>query len=1045
VPPIKHHISGIEYWRSLEQLSDSAAVRQLVDNEFPGYDPVQLVGSSRRSFMKLMGASLALAGLTLTGCRRWPKEEVIPYASNPKDRVPGIPERYATVMELGGIGIGLLVSCYDGRPIKIEGNPDHPFARTAPGLGAADAFAQASVLEMYDPDRSRSPVDHTKGGNTRSTWDAFSKAVADYIPADGAGVAILSEATSSPSALEMKKLLLTKLAKAKWYEYEPISADNESLGAKLAFGKPLRPLLKLEKASVIVSLDADLLGLHPAHVRYAADWASGRRSSDQGRMNRMYVAESCFSLTGTMADERLPLRPSRLNAVALALAAKLGVEPAAAEPLSGDEAKFVQLAAADLKTNAGKGVIAAAAHLPPELHALAYAMNAKIGAFGQTLEMLDAPELDRPTHTEAIAALTNEMKGGRINTLLILGGNPVYDALADLDFGKALSGVANSIHLSVYQNETSQACKWHLPRAHYLEAWGDARAFDGTVSVAQPMIEPLFGGKSLIELLALLAGDTVNSGGAIVRRTVATMLGGSLDGADKDLAFRRALHDGVILGTAAAAFNGTPRSVPLPAAVETTGLEIRFQPDASMLDGRFANSGWLQEMPDPLTKLTWDNAALISKKDADVLGVNTGDMVRITVDGRSLDIVGYILPGQPVGVIGLPLGYGRSAAGNVGNDLGFNTYQLRTTKAMSAAAAQVQKTGRAYKLAMTQDHHIIDEVGAAARSKRVGEKGHSGMVVREASFEEYKTNPQVALPREHRAISLPLFDPPARLDATHAWGMAIDMNSCIGCNACVVACQAENNIPVVGKKEVANSREMHWIRIDRYFKGAAGDANPQVVYQPMMCVHCENAPCEEVCPVAATAHDTEGLNTMVYNRCIGTRYCSNNCPYKVRRFNYFDFHSKSPRQETALPWVGMPDSQQKQSIDPIKQMLFNPDVTVRMRGVMEKCSYCVQRIHAVKINVRNDHAQGQRDSDHINDGEIATACQQTCPTQAIIFGDLNDPAAQVTKLHRHNRAYSVLDEELATKPRTRHLAKLRNPVETATAPELAAREKEHNT
>ena len=1038
MPQIKHHISGIEYWRSLEQLSGSAKVQEWVDTEFPGYDPEELVGTTRRSFMKLMGASLALAGLTLSGCRRWPKEEVIPCASSPKDRVPGIPERYATVMELGGIGIGLLVSCFDGRPIKIEGNPDHPFANTSPGFGAADAFAQASVLEMYDPDRSRAPVDRTKGSDARSTWDAFTTAIDALFPSDGAGVAILSEATGGPSAMEMKKLLLKKFGQAKWYEYEPLSCDNEYAGAKLAFGKSLRPLLKLEKASVIVSLDADLLGVHPAHLRHAADWASGRRSSDEGRMSRMYIAESCFSITGTVADERLGLRPSRFNAIALGLAEKLGVEGVAAGHLSADEARFVEQAAGDLKANAGKGIIAVGSHLPAELHALAHAMNARISSFGQTLEMLELPELDRPTHAESIAALTNEMSSGQVKTLLILGGNPVYDAPADLEFGKALSGVTG-IHLSVYQNETSRACKWHLPRSHYLEAWGDARAFDGTVTVAQPMIEPLFGGKSVIELLAILADEKVNTGGAIVRRTA----GAILSGADKDLSFRRALHDGLISGTMAPLFKGTPRSVALPASVETKSFEIRFQPDSGMLDGRFANSGWLQEMPDPLTKLTWDNAALFSKKDADGLGVSTGDMVRLTVDGRSLVLAAYLLPGQPVGVIGLPLGYGRSAAGKVGNNLGFNTYRLRTTKAMSSATVEVHKTGGTYKLAMTQDHHLMDEVGKAAIRERVGEKGRSGAILREASFKDYRTNPKGALPGEPRSIRLPLFDPPARLDETHAWGMAIDMNLCIGCNACIVACQAENNIPVVGKEEVANSREMHWIRVDRYFKGTADDVNPQVIFQPMMCVHCENAPCEEVCPVAATVHDTEGLNTMVYNRCIGTRYCSNNCPYKVRTFNYFDYHSKSPRQKGATPWLGLPDAQQKQAVDPIKQMLFNPDVTVRMRGVMEKCTYCVQRIHAVTINVRNEHAEGKRDNVHVNDGDIVTACQQTCPTQAIVFGDLNDPTARVTKLHRHPRAYSILDEELSTKPRTRHMAKLRNPVERGPATEAAVLEKEH--
>ncbi len=1023
---MKPQITGLEYWRSLEQLADDPQVRALVEAEFPGYSPDDIRAMSRRRFMKLMAASMALAGLTLSGCRRAPKEKLAPHASS-DGQVPGSPEQYATIMELGGIAMPLLATSFDGRPIKIEGNPSHPFSRVTDRYGAADIYAQASVLELYDPDRSRGLVDRARGPNAATpTWDDFAHfANLHFGPLrarEGEGLAVLSEASDGPSVADMRQRLFKAFPKAKWHEYEPISQENELTGARLAFGRALRPQLHLDRAAVTVLFDADVLGVHPAHVRYAADWAAGRRSADHGSMSRVYLAESGFSTTGAAADVRIPARPLRVEEMLRALAAALGVKGVARPALDADETAFVEAAVADISGHAGRSVVAGGYDLSPGAHAFVHAINDKIGAIGQTVTYVREPDGDRLPHVDAIVGLTADIRTGRVNTLVILGGNPAYDAPADLDFAGALKGVPTAIHLSLYENETSHCCRWHLPRAHYLESWGDGRAWDGTVSVAQPLIEPLFGGKSTIEVLGMLAGDSINNGEQIVRRTFESML-------PKDqfeAAFRRVLHDGLLGGSAASAVevalrddwmvSGVPGTRPV--GEKETGFTIRFVPSGTVYDGRFANSGWLQELPDGLTKLTWDNAACISTKDASALGVRTGDVIAVTAAGRTLEIAAYVLPGQPAGVIGLPLGYGRTHSGNVGTGVGFNTYLLRTSAAFHTTSAEVKPTGATYALAMTQDHHIIDRVGFEGRQERIGQKGASGRIIREASFAQYKADPHSLRRDEHGNVSLKLFDPPHRFNDPHAWGMSIDMTACVGCNACVVACQAENNIPVVGKDQVRMNREMHWIRIDRYFKGLADDPNPQVVHQPMMCQHCETAPCEQVCPVAATVHDTEGLNTMVYNRCIGTRYCSNNCPYKVRRFNYFDFHSKDPRG-SAKPWLGIPDTQQLESIDKIKRMMFNPEVTVRMRGVMEKCTYCVQRIRAVQSEKRNRN-------EPVKDGDVVTACQQACPTQAIVFGNLNDKDAKVRELHASQRAYGVLDE-LDTRPRTQYLARLRNP------------------
>ncbi len=1024
---VKHHSTGIEYWRSLEHLADSPEVRDLLSREFPGYDPDSLATTSRRRFLKLMGASMALAGVTLSGCRRAPREYLAPYTSNPRDRVPGTPEHYATAYEIGGIGSGLLVTSFDGRPIKVEGNPDHPFAYVGEAgggrkIGAADAFAQASVLELYDPERSRR-VKHDGNPTTWEDFVAFAKTHFGAMKGTGNGLAILSEATSSMSVADMRTRLSRAMPGVKWYEYEAVSYDNEAEGHRLAFGAPLRSRLNLDKAATVLLFDADLLGTHPAHIRYAADWASRRRTADNKadrRMNRVYIAESTFSVTGTVADVRLPANPDRVHAMAMAVAARLGVEGISGEgKLSPEEASFVDAAAADLKHD---GVAAAGPSASAQVHALVAAINARIGAIGKTVVYYTDGAFDRPTHLSAITSLAKDIDSGKVNTLVVLGGNPVYDAPADIGFEKLLAKAGTTIHLSLYENETSRLCKWHVPRAHYLESWGDARGYDGTASAIQPLIEPLYGGKSAIELLAAIAGDELAEGYAIVKRAWAPIL----PKGEVEIEFKRALEAGVLKGTGYQVAAPQIRKIEFAPIAAASGFYLRLEPDSRVYDGRFANNGWLQETPDPLSKLCWDNALMVSKVDADRLGVTTGDMVSVKTGAGATEVAVYVMPGQPVGVVGLSLGYGRTSAGHVGSHLGFNAYTLRGTGAAHVVAGvQVSKSGGRYALAMTQNHHIIDPIGAETRDMRIGAKGRSGPIIREASLEQYKHDEHFAHEGSH-GVALQLFDQ-KEYPGPHKWGMAVDISACIGCNACAVACQAENNIPVVGKDQVLMNREMNWIRIDRYFKGDAADSTVQVVHQPMMCQHCENAPCEQVCPVAATVHDSEGLNTMVYNRCIGTRYCSNNCPYKVRRYNYFDFHTKDPRGK-ANPWLNIPDLEQDARIDKIKRMVFNPEVTVRMRGVMEKCTYCVQRIHIATAQARAKAMQeaGHSRNVQVSDGTIVTACQQACPTQAIVFGNLNDPRSRVSQLHANARSYEVL-QDLNVRPRTHYLAKLRNP------------------
>jgi molybdopterin-containing oxidoreductase family iron-sulfur binding subunit len=1058
---------GSSHFRSLGHLAGSASLAADAALEFPNYDGSKLAKSSRRGFMKLAGASMALAGVTLTGCRRWPAEELTPYSSTPRDRTPGVPEHYASAFELGGIATGLVVTTYDGRPIKVEGNPDHPFSLAFGGTGEAKAgqygassmFAQASVLEMYDPDRSRAVGEGKGAARKAAKLEEFVAAARAALTAGP--VAFLSTATSSPSVLASWAALSRAYPNAKWYEYEALSADAEIEGVKLALGSAGRAVLDLSKAKTIVSIDADILGQHPAYLRYSADWSKFRKPEPGGEMNRMFVVETTFTGTGAVADERLPLKPSQVDIVLRAIAVALGV-PGATTSLRLDSApksmtSFIEYAVRDLKAAGKAGVVAVGSHLSAQTQAVAHLINAHLGAIGTTVSYAELPE--RPTHLASITQLASELKSGTVKSVVVLSGNPAYDAPADLDLQSLIQSAGFSAYFGLYENETSKACGWHVPEAHYLESWGDARAYDGTVSLLQPMIEPMFGGKTKAELLSALAGGEA-SGKAIAR--AATTF------AD-DAAYRAAIQRGVVEGTKYPTLVPKVGAFPAQPEVETpaTTLEFRFV-GSTVYDGRYANLGWLIELPDPMTRLTWDNALLVSATDAegllgkgaDLVNAN-GSLVNVTIGSATLEIPLFILPGQPVGVAQLPLGWGRKEAGVIGTANGFNTYKLRTTAGFHSASGSAVKSAGSYELASTQEHYLTDWVGRSGYDVSIGAKNASGKIIREATFEEFKRDPKIIKP-ESKGLALQLWDPPKPLVKDppdprvnpHAWGMSIDMSACTGCGACVVACQAENNIPTVGKHQVLMHRAMHWIRIDRYYKVSKEDHekvnDPQVVFMPMMCQHCENAPCEQVCPVAATVHDTEGLNTMVYNRCIGTRYCSNNCPYKVRRFNYFDYNSTSPRSGLRAPWLNIPDLQQRESIDPIRQLGFNPEVTVRMRGVMEKCTYCTQRIAGVKIRRRNaaqleagalklegeEHAKYVYENSKIADGSILTACQQACPTQAIWFGDISETGSLVLGRQSSPRAYDVL-EDLNTRPRTKYLGKLRNP---AVEPSFTAEE-----
>ncbi|MBI5091913.1 MAG: TAT-variant-translocated molybdopterin oxidoreductase [Candidatus Hydrogenedentes bacterium] len=973
------------YWRSLDELAETEEFTEFLHREFPAQASVWPEDVSRRNFLKLMGASLSLGGLA--ACSRQPDEKIVPYVKAPEDVIPGTALPYATAYSSSGYAMGALVTSFMGRPTKVEGHPTHPAS-----LGATDLFAQASILTMYDPDRSSTILNSGR----ESIWDSFYGALSGRVDAarlkQGAGLSILTETVTSPALANQIKALLTALPKAKWHQYQPASRDSAKTGAVMAYGEATDTQYHLDRANVIVSLDADFLSSGPGAVRYTHDFSSKRlANADHPEMSRLYAVESTPNNTGAMADHRLGVRPGQIEHFARAIAGKMGIALAAGT-LEPAHEKWVDAVVRDLKKDPKSSVVIPGDNQPAVVHALAHAINQALGNTGTTVTYTAPVEANPVDQLASIKELAGDMEAGRVDTLIILGGNPVYTAPADLKLESAMDKVAFRTHLSLYDDETSRLCHWHIPETHYLEQWGDLRAFDGTISVVQPLIAPLYFGKSSLEMVAAINGQP----NAAMYDLVRDYWKSQSTAPDFEHYWKTTLSDGFLaeskfpdkLVKLTADFSKQP-AVANPPSPAGTGLDVVFRLDPTIGDGFYANNAWLQELPKPLTKLVWDNAALISPRTAQKLGAATNDVVELAYKGRIVKAAVWVMPVQPEGVVTLYLGYGRSRTGKVGKGTGFNAYALQTSDApWFGSDLAITKTGATYKLATTQTIANMND-GLTTRP-----------IIREATLEEFKEHPDFAQEMAETPEKDVTLFPQGLKDNNYdgnAWGMAIDLNVCTGCSACTIACQAENNIAVVGKEQVIRRRVMHWIRVDRYYKG--DPENPEgTVHQPVPCMHCENAPCEVVCPVAATNHSKEGLNDMVYNRCIGTRYCSNNCPYKVRRYNFLEWDE----------FEGESTKLQK-----------NPNVTVRTRGVMEKCTYCVQRINKARIDAKKEDRP-------IRDGEIVTACQAVCPASAIVFGNLADPESRVSKLKTNPRNYALLGE-LNTRPRTTYLAKVTNP------------------
>jgi molybdopterin-containing oxidoreductase family iron-sulfur binding subunit len=1050
---------GRLYWRSLGELADTPEFREYLHREFPEQASEWNDPKGRRDFLKLMGASLALAGVG--ACTTQPAESIVPYVRQPEDIIPGRPLFFASAIPISGTAMPVLVESHMGRPTKIEGNPEHPASR-----GGTDLLTQAAILDLYDPDRAQTVTFRS----SVSTWSQFVGAMQQSLGAQkltgGTGLHLLTPPITSPSLAEILAGILRDFPQAHWHQYDAV-ARPASLPAP-----PTTPFYRFDKADVVVALDADFLGSGPGSVRYSKDFAGRRRVTDATRvMNRLYAVESTPSLTGAKADHRLALRASEIEGFALQLSAALGAgaAPAGRTP-SADESKWVAAIAKDLQAHKGSSVVVAGDYQTDAVRAAAKAINDALGNTGTTVTYGTGIEAMAGTAgITSIAELAQAMEAGQVELLFILGGNPVFTAPAELRFAERLAKVRLSVYHSTHVDETSTYCHWHVPEAHALESWGDSRAVDGTVTLTQPLIAPLYGGRSAHEVLSTLTAQPDRNGLTIVKDYWTKAYssgqggwtfrhpreGGSFPNADAF--WRTALHEGFLPGTglgeatpaapaaapvgetaaAAAGAAATPSASPAtspaggqvppqpaadqpaaavpqtqapaaqpapsrelatPGAQRAPGggpaqagdLEIIFRPDPTVWDGRFANNGWLQELPKPFTKVTWDTTAWIARGLADAHGLRDGDVVELRYRGNTARMPIFVVPGHPAQSVTVFFGYGRRTAGRVGTAVGaarsFNAFLLRTSDApWFGSGLELRKTGDRHALATTQQHHSME--GRAP--------------VRVATLEEYKADPAVIHHQGGHTPPRTLTMYPEHEYTGYKWGMAIDLSACTGCSTCTIACQAENNIPVIGRDQVLRSREMHWIRVDHYF---AGDPDsPESFHQPVPCMQCENAPCETVCPVAATTHSSEGLNDMVYNRCVGTRYCSNNCPYKVRRFNfllYSDWNTQSL-------WGAR-----------------NPDVTVRSRGVMEKCTYCVQRINQARVDAK-------REDRRIRDGEIVPACASACPADAIVFGDMNDPTSHVNRLKAEQRNYGLL-EDLNTRPRTTYLAEIRNP-----NPELA--------
>ena len=1007
-----------KFWRSPSDLNKDPSMLELSQPEFmPGVDEAP-GGASRRQFMQLMGASMALAGLS--SCRR-PVEKILPYTDKPEEVIPGIPMYYATSMPFRGTLLNLLVESHEGRPTKVEGNPEHPVSRGASGI-----FEQASILNLYDPDRSKSVL-HNNG---EASWDDFVTYCRTLLSnAGNRQIAVLSEPTSSPTVLALRGQLAQAFPSLRWITYSPEGQEPGLAGMHSAYGRTLRPWYQLDRADVIVSFDADFLSpVDRNFVHNARSFAASRKlTSPDDSMSRLYAIESGFTVTGASADNRLRLRSSEIAEFVAAVAVFLDVEGVEGMGASFVNSAYAREIANDLRRAGSSGVVIAGDAQPPEVHAMCAAINQVLNAVGNTVMLLDTDEAQPVSQSEELRGLVTAMSRSELDALIMIGVNPVYDLPGELDFAGALPRVGTSIHLGSHVDETAALSSWHIPRSHYLEAWGDGRAYDGTLSVIQPLIAPLHDSKSDIEVLQALGAGLDSSGYDLVRARWQTYIPDNFEAG-----WRKALHDGFLEGsqyeTVVPTIDYTATRSAL--SVGADDIEVVFSLDAKVLDGSYSNNVWCQELPDPVTKVVWDNVAVMSPATAERLGVEVNykegkhysDVISLTLNDNTVEIPIWIVPGHADNSIHLTLGYGRKLPternlrsmhlfdldhytdvynkGAVSTDVGVNVASLRTPTTMTVAVgASVQPTGTKQLVVTTQDHGYME----------------GRPLYRMATMDEYKAKPDFA---DKAVKTLPGGEPweeyPTLWEEDHPtaqpgfkdnpyyenqWGMVIDLNACTGCSVCVVACQSENNIQVVGKSEVGRGREMHWIRLDRYYVSEEGnEENPMMVSQPIPCMHCENAPCESVCPVAATVHSPDGTNQMIYNRCIGTRYCANNCPYKVRRFNFFNWTKTLP-------------------VD--VQMAQNPNVTVRSRGVMEKCSFCIQRIRRANIKANIEKSS-------IQDGDVLTACQQACPTGAIVFGDINDPTSMVSQYRKNDRRYNML-AELNTKPRTSYLGRVRNP------------------
>ena len=976
LPEVREELSkatGPRYWRTLNELAQTPEFEEMLHREFPRQASEWVGGdSSRRDFMKIMGASLALAGMS--ACTKQPLEPIVPYVRQPEQVTLGVPLFFATAMPFPTGAVPVLVESHEGRPTKIEGNPQHPGT-----LGGTDVYSQASPLTMYDPDRSQNPTylgDETNWGNFVNTMRPKLEALKAN---GGAGFRLLTGSVSSPSLAAQIGDLQKQFPQMKWYQWEAVHRDNVYAAASASFGQPLEPQYNFEKARVVLSLDCDFLASgYPGFHRYARQFAARRNPNLKEEMLRFYAADSVPTNTSGKADHRLPLRASEVEGFARALAGQLGVAGAGGQ-LSGHAQQFMQAVAKDLQAHRGASLVLAGDNQPPAVHMLANAINEALGNVGQTVTFSEPIEANPVSKIDQLRELIGEMNSGKVQFLVVRGVNPVYDAPADLEFTKAYMKVPLRIQHGLFKDETANLTHWHINGTHYLEQWGDARSSDGTISIIQPLIAPLYHGKSDHELLGFFLGNPETIGYDVVRNYWKSRH----TGADYETWWRRVLHDGFIANSAAAPKTVAARGGALPAPQAASGgIEILFRQDPTVYDGRFANNGWLQELPKPMVQITWGNPVLLSIATAKQLGVRSEDVVEIEYQGRKARGAVWIQAGHPDNAVTVFMGHGRTLAGHTGSGVGFSGYELQTSQSpWIGTGAKVTKTGETFGLAYTQGFQNMD--GRA--------------IVRAATLEDFLKQPNFA----HEMVEAPeqgltLYQPYKYSDAK--WGMAIDLNSCIGCKACVVACISENNIPVVGKLEVKRGRYMHWLRVDNYHEGTP--ENPKTYFQPVPCMQCETAPCEVVCPVGATVHSTEGLNDMVYNRCVGTRYCSNNCPYKVRRFNFLLYEDWDTVQ---------------------LKFVRNPEVTVRSRGVMEKCTYCIQRITKARI-----HAEEQGRGPRPKDGEVLTACQQACPAGAIVFGDMNDPNSAVMKLKNQQRNYGLL-EDLNTRPRTTYLAAVTNP------------------